>query len=179
MDDDIERLETQLRREPEGWQRTELRRNLNAIEQFKETFTKTRAGRHRFTPGPTDLTMMLEGVRINVRLDVSVIEETPERPTYFGGCVLFLASTEAARKNIEDRSKTVAALVHWGMQASNENVEILDRLCLSFDVFGRALTRAPKSVDRLRNNMAIACREAASSWAGVRPPAGYDGPDWA
>lgn len=178
FDDDIARLETRWRREPDGWMKTELRRNIDAIKEFKKAFTKTRAMKYKFIPGPTDMTVVLERVRLNVRMDVTLSEEDNTGTTHIGGCVMILAAGGQARKNIQERSKAVAALIHWGLQVTNDNVEPLERLCMSFDVFGAKITKAPKAIDRLRANMTTACKEAAASWDGVEPPKGYDGPNW-
>jgi hypothetical protein len=37
---------------------------------------------------------------------------------YSGGCVLFIANTDAARKNVEERRKAVAALIYWELGAN-------------------------------------------------------------
>ena len=178
LDEDLERLEAHLRREPEGWMKTELRRNIDAIEAFKKAFTKTRAKRFRFVVGPTDMTMLIGGVRINARLNLTVTETTDAGVTHSGGCTLLIANTEAARKKIEERRKAVAALIHWGLQSGGSNIEPLERLCFSFDVFGLTITTAPKAIDRLRANITSACDEATARWPHVAPPSGYDGPDW-
>lgn len=176
FDDHIHRFETRRRREPDGWMRDEMQRNIDAIEAFKRAFSKRRARRYRFVAGPTDLTMTLEGVRLNTRLDVSLIETDDEDVTYSGGCVLFIANTDAARRNIEARRKSVAALVNWSLEGGN--IEPLPRLCMSFDVFGEVIVKAPTAIDRFRGYVASACSEAAARWPRVGPPEDYDGPDW-
>lgn len=178
FDDPIRRLETRLRREPDGWMQDELRRNLDAIAAFKKAFTKCRAKRYAFVTGPTDTAMMLEGVRVNSRLDVTVTETDREGVTSSGGCVMFIASTDNSRKNIEDRRKVVAATIHWTLESAGGNIEPLARLCMSFDVFGSVITKAPTAIDRLRQNIRSSCQEAAGRWDDVAPPAGYDGPNW-
>ena len=174
----IDRLETQLRREPDGWNQDEIKRNLEALAAFKATFSKRRLKKLKFTTGPTDLTMSLEGVRVNTRLDVGVIETDEDGSAYSGGVVLFMANGGSARKNVAERAKTVAAMVHWNLQEVGGNIEPLPRLCLSLDVFGGELTKAPSAIDRLRANMKSSCKEAASNWTQVEPPPSYDGPDW-
>jgi hypothetical protein len=178
LDEDLIRFETRLRREPDGWMKDEIRRNIAAIGAFKSAFTTAKAGRFRFLPGPTDMAMPLEGVRINARMDLTLTETTTAGVTYSGGVVMLIAGTDAARKKIDDRRKTVAALLFWGLQNLGGNFEPLEKLCLSFDVFGVVATPAPKAIERLRANIAVSCREAASTWDGVAPPPGYDGPDW-
>lgn len=178
LNDDIQRLETRLRREPDGWMRDEILRNIAAIEAFQIAFKTTRAKRLRFVAGPKDVTMLLEGVRINTRMELSLIETSKEGVTFSGGVVMLIANADASRKKIEERRKTVAALTHWSLQKSSPNIETLERLCLSFDVFGNVATPASKSVERLRANVISSCREAAANWSNVQPPSGYDGPDW-
>lgn len=173
---DRDRLETRLRREPEGWMKGELRRNIEAIEALKATFPRTK--KLQFVSGAVVAPMRLAGVLISARLDLGVTETSKDGVTYSGGCVLFIATTEAARKDLERRSKLVAAMIHWALQSAGGNTEPLERLCLSFDVFGGGLTKAPTAVDRLRTNVISSCGEAAARWPSVKPPAGYDGPDW-
>ena len=176
FDSHIQRFETRRRREPEGWMRDEMRRCIEAIAAFKRTFSRRRLRRHVFAPGPTDLAMKLEGVRVHARLDVTLSETAKDGVTYSGGCVLFLANTDAARRNIEARRNSVAALVHWSLEGGN--IEPLPRLCMSFDVFGETVIKAPQATDRLRRYVESSCAEAAARWDRVAPPADYDGPNW-
>lgn len=178
FDQHIQRFDARRRREPDGWMRDEMRRCIEAIDAFKRTYTRCRARRYQFVTGPTDLTMRLDGVRINTRLDVSVTETSEDGISYSGGCVLFIANTDAARRNIETRRNSVAALVQWSLETTNPNIEPLPRLCMSFDVFGGAVTKGPTSIDRLRGHIESACGEAAARWDRVAPPPDYDGPDW-
>jgi hypothetical protein len=117
-------------------------------------------------------------VRTNTRLDAGLIEEAADGSAYGGGCVLFTASTDASRKYIEERRKNVAAIVMWSLEKAGGNIEPLPRLCLSFDVFGETVIKAPTSVERLRANTRQSCVEVAGAWDRVAPPPGYDGPDW-
>lgn len=176
LKDDIAHLETRWRREPDGWMKTEVRRNIDAIEAFKKCFTATRAKRYTFGP-PQDISFRLEGVLVHTRLDAIVTETDSTGLQYLGGCLLYIAASEAARKNMAERSKTAAAVIHWTLQ-KNENVEPIERLCMSFDVFGGTITKAPKAVDRLRDQMTKSCREVSALWDDTEPPPGYDGPDW-
>ena len=178
FDDRIRRFETRRRREPEGWMRDEMKRNIEAVAAFKRTFSRRRARRYQFVAGPVDRTIKLEGVSINVRLDVLVSHTDDEEVTYSGGCVLFVARTGAARRNIEERRKAVAAMIHWSLEIADTNIEVLPRLCMSFDVFDQAIIKAPTATDRLRSQIRSACDEAASRWDSVAPPPDYDGPDW-
>lgn len=178
FDDHLTRLETRHRREPEGWMRDEIRRNIEAIKAFKRAYSKSRAKKYTFTSGPIDLSLHLEGVRINTRLDAGLIEEATDGSAYGGGCVLFTANTDATRKHIEERRKTVAALVMWSLEEAGGNIEPLPRLCLSLDVFGESIVKAPTSVERLRANTRQSCVEVAGAWDRVSSPSGYDGPDW-
>ena len=176
LDDQIRRLDTRRRREPEGWMRDEMKRCIEAVREFRRTYSKRRLGRYHFGIGPVDLGMKLDGMRINTRLDVSVNDTARDGTVYSGGCILFLANTDAARRNIESRRSSVAALVHWCLEGGN--IEPLPRLCLSFDVFGEAVARAPQAIDRLRNSIESSCAEAVARWDRVQPPADYDGPNW-
>lgn len=178
LDDHLSRLEARHRRESDGWMQDELRRNIEAIQAFKRAFRQRRMARYTFDHGPVDLAMNMEGVRINTRLDARLIEDQEDGTAYGGGLILFLASADGSRKNVDHRSKVVAALIHWSLQEAVGNIEPLERLCLSFDVFGSVLTKAPTSIDRLRSNIRSSCREAARAWPTVPPPPGYDGPDW-
>lgn len=170
-----QKLEAKVRRET-GYLQDEARRCLAAIEAFKEAFEATRAKRYRFTSGPVDVAKPLEGVTINIRMAAGVVEESKRGESYGGGCVLFMSRSADARRNIDDRRKYVAATVHWGLEGGQ--MEPLPRLCISFDVFGRIMEKAPSSHERLRDNMAHSCREIARNWDEVGPPASYDGPEW-
>jgi hypothetical protein len=178
IDGHLTRIDARLRREADGWMQDELKRNIEALEAFKAAFKECRLARVKFNAGPADLTMSLEGVRINTRLDARILETASDGTGYGGGIVLFIAGSDASRRNLDERSKIVAAMVHWSLEAIGGNIEPLPRLCMSFDVFGKTITKAPKAIDRLRANVQSSCREAAGSWDGVAPPSGYDGPDW-
>ena len=151
-------------------------RNTKAIEAFKKTLSRSRTRRYQFTAPNRHPILMLEGVRVNVRLDAFITETTFDEVECSGGCVLFVAS--ASRSNIESRRKSVAALIRWTLEITNPNIEVLPRLCMSIDVFGETITRASSSVDRFRRQVKSACSEAAAVWSRVTPPAGYDGPNW-
>lgn len=172
------RIEAQHRREADGWQQDELKRNIDALAAFKAAFRAKRLAKMKFTTGPTDLSMAIDGVRLNTRLDAGLLEVGPDGEGYTGGLIMFLAGGDAGRKNVDERAKIAAALVHWNLQEMGGNFEPLPRLCLSFDVFGGAITKAPTAIDRLRANVRSSCREAASNWDSVEPPPSYDGPDW-
>lgn len=172
----LDRLATKARTDEKHSARIEARRCHSAVEAFKETFTKGRAKNLTFTSGPVDVLMRLEGVAVNIRMDAGLIETTERGVSHSGGCVLFLSGSADARKDIEDRRKYVAAVVHWGLEGGQ--MEPLPKLCMSFDVFGGKIEKAPTSHDRLRGNMRESCREVSARWDEVEPPAGYDGPDW-
>ena len=178
FDNHIRRFETRRRREPEGWMRDEMKRNIEAITAFKRTFSQRRVRRYQFEAGTVNRTIRLEGVSINVRLDILVTHTDDEEVTYSGGCVLFVARTGTARRDIEERRKAVAAMIHWSLEIGDANIEVLPRLCMSFDVFDQAIIKAPTATDRLRSQIRSACSEAASRWDSVAPPPDYDGPDW-
>lgn len=129
FDDLLERLAAKARRD-DGYNADEAKRCQAAIEAFKRTFIEAKATRFRFGPGPQDLALKISGVRINVRLDAPISEEAPDGQMFSGGCVLFVANTPEARKNIDDRRKYVAALIHWALQENSSQMEPLPRLCL-------------------------------------------------
>jgi hypothetical protein len=172
-----ERLRAKAERE-EGYNRDEALRCVAAIDAFKATWAKNKWGKVEFSPGPRDLVLKLEGVAVNIRLDPPISEKGSDERVFSGGCVILMASSPEARKNIEDRRKYVAALAHWGLEDSATNIEVLPKLCMSFDIFGNEVVRASSSHTRLRQTITASCREAASKWDAVEPPQGYDGPDW-
>lgn len=169
-----ERLKAKALRE-EGYNHDEAIRCVKAIAAFKSAYASSKWGKATFLAGPQDVTMKVEGVTVNVRLDPPAIERTPDS-AFGGGCVMFLASTPDARKNIEERRRYVAAVAHWALEGGN--LEPLPRLCMSFDVFGEELVRAPTAFSTLRRKMGDSCREVYAKWDVIEPPSGYDGPDW-
>jgi len=171
-----DRLRAKALRE-EGYNQLEAQRCVLAIEAFKKAYGAAKWGKVQFLAGPQDITSKVAGVTVNVRLDPPIIEQTGDQ-SYGGGCVMFLASTPDARKNIEDRRKYVAAIAHWSLDGADANLQSHPRVCMSFDVFGNELTRAPTSFQRLRKTMTDTCREAFVKWPDIEPPAGYDGPEW-
>jgi hypothetical protein len=177
FDDILARLAEKERRE-EGYNREEAKRCQAAIEAFKSMYLAAPARKFRFFAGPQDLAFKVSNVRISVRLDAPISEEGKDGQLFSGGCVLLMASTPDARKNVEDRRKHVAALVHWALQEASSQIEPLPRLCMSFDPFGGEITKAPAATDRLRRTISSSCHEAAARWDSVEPPQGYDGPDW-
>lgn len=178
FDTHIRRFESRKRREPDGWMRDEMERNIEAIAAFKNTFTRRRARRYSFSSGPRDRIIRLEGVRISVRLGALVTFVDEDNVTYEGGCVLFVARTVPSRRNIEHRLKAVAAMIQWSLETADSNIEVLPRLCMAIDVFGETITKAPSAVDRLRSQIRSACNEAAARWDSISPPPDYDGPAW-
>jgi len=174
----LQRLDDKAQRE-EGYNRDEALRCMAAVNAFLKTATtKLKMGKARFFAGPQDVAFNVSGVSVNARLDPPVIEERDDGRVFSGGCVLFIANSPEARKNIEERSKIVAAIVHWALGGAASNIEPLARLCMSFDAFGGEVVRAPASFDRLRKRVTASCREVFNGWDHVEPPAGYDGPNW-
>lgn len=174
--DDLEaRLKAKAGRE-EGYNQAEALRCVKAVEAFRETYSAAKLAKLEFTAGPQDVTMKVSDVAINVRLDPPIVERDGPDVAHGGGCVMFMAGSPDARKNIEDRLCYVAAIAHWALEGGN--LTPLPRLCLAFDVLGKSVTRAPSAYTRLRKRVTDACREAATKWDGIEPPAGYDGPDW-
>ena len=177
FDDVLARLAAKERRE-QGYNRDEAKRCQTAIQAFIDTYASSSARKCRFGVGPQDVAFNVSGVRVNVRLDAPILEEAQDGQAFSGGCVLLMASTDDARKNIDERKKHVAALVQWGLEESSSQFEPLPRLCMSIDPFGGDIVRAPKAIDRLRRSIASSYHEAASRWDDIEPPSGYDGPDW-
>ena len=177
LDDLIARLEAKARRE-EGYSRDEALRCINAVEAFKAAYLQAKLGKFHFDPGSLDVVFKVADVSINVRLDPPISEHAADGRVFSGGCVMLLASSPEGRKDIQERQKHVAAVTHWALESTATNTEPLARLCVSFDVFGSVVVKAPAANDRLRKKVAAACREVFDSWARVEPPAGYDGPDW-
>lgn len=177
FDPALERLKAKARREM-GYNRDEALRCIAAIEEFRKTFRKHRASRHRYADGQHDVPMTIGGVRINVRLHSSIIEEAPDGQTYCGGCVLFLANSDDVRKGIEARRRQVASMIHWALEETQRNMEPLPRLCMSIDPFGGTIVKASAANERFRHAVTLSCQEAADWWDRVEPPDGYDGPAW-
>jgi hypothetical protein len=177
FDDVLARLAAKERRE-QGYNRDEAKRCQAAINAFIDTFRASSLRKCTFGLGPQDVAFPISGVRINVRLDAPILEQTTDGQAFSGGCVLIMASTDDGRKNIEERKKHVAALVHWGLEMTSSQIEPHPRLCMSFDPFGRDIVRAPTAIDRLRRSITSSCHEVASRWDDIEPPSGYDGPPW-
>jgi len=175
FDATLDRLAAKARNDDRPSAKLEARRCQSAIEAFKEAFQHGRAKNYSFTTGGNVL-MRLENVNVHITLDAGLMETTRKGETHSGGCILFMSASADARKNIDDRRKHVAALVHWGLEGGQ--MEPLSKLCMSFDVFGTKLEKAPTSFTRLRAEMRDSCREVAARWDEVEPPNGYDGPDW-
>lgn len=173
----LARFEATKRRSAD-YDKMEAQRCIDAIEAFKTTFSRGRAKRYSFDAGPIDVSMVKEGVKINVRLDVTATERNNEGGLFSGGAVFFMSASAGSRKNIEERRKHTASLVHWVLEESSQSIEPLPRLCMSIDVFGGEIVKAPSSYDRLRANIVSSCQEVALKWDMVAPPASYDGPEW-
>jgi hypothetical protein len=172
----IERMARKAERDG-GYSRDEALRCIAALEAFKEAIAEVDLGKAQFSHGPQDLLLTVSDLRVNVRLDPTIVEVVGEQ-MHHGGCVIFLASSKETRKNIEERRRYVAALVHWALEESVGNSEPLARLCFVLDVFGREAIRAPAANERLRKTVTASCREIVNNWAAVTPPNGYDGPNW-
>jgi hypothetical protein len=172
-----ERLAAQAKRE-DGHTKSELLRCIKAIDAFVAAYANGKLDGLQFGPTHNDVIFKLCGVNINCRLSPPISYTSKNGSLHSGGCVLFLAGSAQSRKNIEERTKFVAATVHWALESVKANVEPLPRLCLSFDVFGENVIRAPTAFSRLRNRMEASCREVANGWDQITPPSGSDGPPW-
>jgi hypothetical protein len=178
LDEEIEHVKLKAKNELNDWKRAEYKRNQSALEVLKETLTKLKSKKFLFSVGPADHTLLIEEVRINSRADPIITFTEKDGTLRSGGCVTFFAATKQARRNIEERRKLVAAILHWSMQDAGGNIVPLEKLCIAYDVFGGEITSAPKAIDKLRANIRGSCKEAAKLWDGVAPPNDYDGPDW-
>ncbi|MEY3986141.1 MAG: hypothetical protein RLZ59_1586 [Pseudomonadota bacterium] len=175
FDEPLSRLATKARRDE--FARDEAIRCIKAIEAFKNIYSKRRWNMFRFGPSVADIMLKVEGVAINVRLDATITQITENQHLNSGGIVLFHAKTPESRKNIELRRRQVSSLILWSL-GDQGNIEPLPRLCISFDVFGGELVKATDSQSTFRTNVRSSCREAATMWPRVTPPADYDGPEW-
>lgn len=171
------RLEADAKKEI-GTTKSELLRCVKAIDAFIITYSNGKLANHKFSSGHADVAFKLSGVSINCRLNPPIIQTDKDGALHSGGCVMFTASGAQSRKNIEDRTKFVAAIVHWTLENVKNNIRPSPKLCLSFDVFGGAVVRAPTAYSRLRDKMEASCLEIASGWARIEPPDDYDGPAW-
>lgn len=175
FDDSLSRLNAKAVREPD--RRDEALRCIKALEAFKALYLDRRWSKLTFSPNAVDVPLKVGGVIINIRLDAQIYEEKKDGEKVTGGLVVFLAQTADARKEIELRRRQVAATVLWGLEGAGQ-MEVLPRLCMSFDVFGNEIVRASDAKDRFRRDVLSSCQEAALRWDGIAPPDGYDGPDW-
>lgn len=178
LDAAIARIETDQRREADGWKKDELGRNHAALAAFRASYPASQLRLRQFCGGRSDLPIDIEGVRINVGVDLTIEEEDRSGARHAGACVLMFVGSTAARREVPDRSRKVAAIIHWALEAAAANVEPLPRLCLSADIYGGEVTKASSSVDRLRHHIRSSCGEIASGWERVTPPNDYDGPEW-
>lgn len=173
FDTPLRKLERKANTEPE--KRDEALRCIRAIRAFMDTHAARRWTNISFSPNAVDLPLKVSGVMINVHLECQVYEKRGEE-TMTGGIVMFYAQTPESRKNIELRRRQVAATIYWALEGGQ--LEPAHRLCLSFDVFGQELVRAPEAKDRFRAEVENSCREVKLKWDTIEPPSGYDGPDW-
>ncbi|BBK37725.1 hypothetical protein STAQ_28030 [Allostella sp. ATCC 35155] len=178
LDATIARIENDHRREADGWKKDELGRNHAALAAFRASFPTSPLRLRHFAGGRCDLPIDVEGVRINVGVDLTIEEEHRSGERHAGACVLLFVGSAAARREVPERSRKVAAIIHWALEVSAANVEPLPRLCLSVDIYGGEVTKASSSVDRLRHHIRSSCGEIASRWDRVTPPNEYDGPEW-
>lgn len=178
LDATLARIEADHRREADGWKKDELGRNFAALSAFRASFPASALRLRRFTGGRMDYPLDIDGVRINVGVDLTIEEEDRSGQRYAGGCVLLFVAATAARREVPDRGRKVAAIVNWALESATGNVEPLPRFCLCADIHGGSVIKAPTSVDRLRQHIRSSCEEIASRWARVTPPSEYDGPDW-
>ncbi len=175
FDESLSRLNAKSIREPD--RRDEALRCIKALEAFKTLYLERRWNKLTFSPNAVDVPLKVGGVLINIRLDAQVYEARKDGERVTGGLVVFLAQTSDARKEIELRRRQVAATVLWGLEGAGQ-MEAVPRLCMSFDVFGNEIVRAPDAKDRFRQDVLSSCQEAAMGWHRIAPPDGYDGPDW-
>jgi hypothetical protein len=171
------KLTTQAKNEI-GTEKSEILRCIMVIDAFIATYSSGKLQNLKFGHSYEDVAFKVAGVSVNCRLSPPILETAKNGALNSGGCVMFTASTAQARKNIENRTKFVAATVHWALEKVKVNIEPLPKLCLSFDIFGQNVVRAPTAYSRLRTRMEDSCQEVANDWALIEPPADYDGPPW-
>lgn len=151
-------------------------RCIAAIEHFQELYASKRWAELALAKGPIDLIIRREQVAINARLDCQIFKTLGDE-TVTGGVILFYANTLESQKNIDERRRQVASLVHWALE-ENGQMEPQPSLCMSFGIFGASAVKSPDAKDRFRDAVDQSCREAALKWDSIEPPSGYDGPDW-
>ena len=157
--------------------RADARMDLRAIEAFIDLFKSKRWHKYDMGLKKVDVPLKVNGVRINVRLDVSLTETTESGSSHRGGIVLFFGRTAESRKNIENRRRWVTQLILWALEGKG-NVDPLPRLCMSMDIFDGQLIKASSVSEQFRDNVRDSCREAELKWDAIEPPVDYDGPTW-
>jgi hypothetical protein len=132
---------------------------------------------HRFEVIAVDqqIAMAVEGVRIKTQLD-ALLQEERTGVTSAGGLLLITSQSEASRKNIKDRLKTTANLMHWTMTITSQNLPPKPRLCIVWDMADDALVASAPTYARMQTRVEASCREIDRAWNDVTPPPDYDGP---
>jgi hypothetical protein len=169
----ITRLEADAR-SVDGIEKMELNRCAAAIEDFLDLYTTAKLSRFTFKKGG-DFNLQKHGLTINVSTN-GIVEHEVSGATYSGACIIFTASSDGARENIDRRLKMMSGLVLWALEDSGQ-MEPLARLCFAIDVHGGEVVRASPSFDRFRAHVEGAAQEIFDGWNRVKPPKGYDGPD--
>lgn len=179
----VEAIEDQKTREAKpnasDWVKNDCRTSVDAIEAFHNSYNKLGLAKITCKPILGSLpNLEIEGVAVSVNLDATTHRVDKDKLSRVGGLILSLAKSEPSARNRQERSKTAAVLVAlFAAKHLKHAGEADPAICLSLDVFGGNLIKAPNSYIKRVDNMSASCEEIALRWPGIEPPPDYDGPD--
>lgn len=154
-----------------------FRLDHQAISAFLDQLSAQGLDMLQVVSAPADLSLPVEAVNVKTRLDAEVLGQSRYGAHVSGGLMIFSPQSEAARKNVQDRLQTMAALIHWTLTVRSPNREAKPGLCRVWDLSSGEMTPSKPTYSRLQGKVEATCREVAARWLSVPPPPDYDGPN--
>lgn len=116
----------------------------------------------------------MEGVEISINPDL--VAYKPHRSGQSIGGIIFQTSKAVAAANWRaDHSRNVSTLIWMLAEKHMSSLGDVDRkLCMTVDVFGKAITPAPLNYKRKLNDLEAACAEISALWDRISAPPDFE-----
>ena len=150
---------------------------IEAIESFYSISKNKEILGLTFRPVQNRLpNLLMEGVEISINPDLVAYKQKKSGQSV-GGVIFQTSKAVAAANWRADHSRNVSTLL-WLLaeQHMAELGEIDRRLCITIDVFGKAITPAPSNYKRKLNDFEAACSEISALWDRISAPPGFEAP---
>lgn len=154
---------------------------LRALDAFERSLNALDLAGLTLIPVKHAAYMPVEGVRISLQPTAYVRAARPRGGYLAGALILDIAKgddakTDKTKLRIEDGRQHAAAILHQHVSSLvyDDGTKPSSDHSIIFHTFSQEKTICPRSTGRMIRNIEAACRDIASKWDRIVPPAKFD-----